>query len=331
MQEKREKKARGIARKAILRTARLLGCNEKDLTAEKEALGYTNAVFKVTKGTQRYLYKEYSQKDHQENTELEWQKFFQFPPILFVSPEYRIDEYIEHFNMSRKMVRDKDVLIKLAKEIGRFHKTVPPEQMAEPFLDLIKKTRERVSKRLRSDRFVDICQKIEGKIQSLLDSSLFFNRPCLCHNDIQFGNILVLPDKTLKLIDFEHVALNYPTVEIANLFNEMNTNYQRKGAPVSTKSLLSPELERLFISEYLKEVKAKCSVDDFLSEVERMKCIPQYYWILWAINEYLGRSNSKGSFDYFTFMSHRLDLLHKHKLITITSSKEIKKAVLYSL
>lgn len=340
-QEKERKIKRGKEKRALTRMAKHLSCDEKELSLQREVLGYSNVVFKVLHGKEKYLYKEYTHgvdgEPHKGNKnsiseteryEIMWQRYFDFPRILFVCAEYKIDEYVEHENLTRKKITKKETLKELAKRIAQLHISEPLKEITKTYTETLEENRINVCKKVRSRVFTEICKKIEKKINVCNERSPFRQKMRLCHNDLQFGNILLLPDARIELIDFEHVSINDPLIEIANLFNEICTDYKKKGAPVQQK-LLSTNLMLFFLNEYLKHTKDTITPEEMLQEIESLRAIPCYYWIIWAIKGLLQEKRNSG-LDHFLFITHRLELLREGGLITATNAKEIKKILRYT-
>lgn len=321
---------RGKAWRALNRVAQLLNCSESELVAAKETLGYSNTVFKVSKGKQNYLYKEYLPTDGSAAAELEWQKLFQTPRVLFETPLYRIDEYIEHKPGIRRLIRTRSVLESLATAVAQMHATVPPPQLATDYLALMAHKRQLLEKRINHRRFAEICQKLEARFARLYQHSLLAKCYTLCHNDLQPGNILVRPDGQVQLIDFEHVSMNLPTVELANFFNELSSDYSKKDAPFRAFPL-SPETTLGFIEQYLAQTTFTCTPAEFLSEVEAMRGVSCYYWALWGISLVLEKKSSNKSLDYFRFVLNKLDYLRASRLLTPTNVKEVKQILTHTI
>ncbi|KAI5160084.1 choline/ethanolamine kinase [Nematocida ausubeli] len=317
---------KGKVKKIIHLVARYLECSPTELVAEREKAGYSNVVYKVSHGDTKYLYKEYL-ANSRDIKELQWQMFFKSPRILYECKTYRIDEYIDHVALSKSLFKDENVLISLAKALACIHsekRELPSAEMDIFYLDRMVQERESLNSKIKFVRFMQICKKIEKKINQLYSESLFKDDLCLCHNDLQFGNILILPEKEAKIIDFEHVSRNIPTVEIANLFNEASTNYAARGAPLAKKQhFIQSESAKIFVKEYLRQRSNTISVGKFLQEVEKMQSIPHYYWFIWAIQMLL-TNKEKSSLDYFSFAMNRLQYLHRENFITKNNFKEMQ-------
>lgn len=317
---------KGKAKRAIRAVAEYLRCPETELTAEREGLGYSNIVFKVSKGEKRYLYKEYLDHAKTETAELKWQKYFECPNILFECSRYRIDEYINHTVLSKKTLKTPTVLKNIAKELGRMHRLEPPAGMNRAYMEILKEQRSHLVGIIGNRRFFEICKKIERKIEYLYEESIFRTGLSLCHNDLQFGNILLLPSNTAVLIDFEHVSMNIPTVDIAGFFNEASTNYRVRGAPVSKRHFSCTKYAVIFLNAYLKERDISVPIERVAKEIEKVRPVANYYWFIWAVNM-LGKENIQKSLDYFSFAMYRLNYLQRDGFITETNVKEMKSFV----
>ncbi|KAI5189952.1 choline/ethanolamine kinase [Nematocida sp. AWRm77] len=321
---------RGKARNAIKRVAAMLGCAENELRAEKKVLGYTNSVFTVYRGSDKYIYKEYAYPEENISAEIEWQRFFQAPKVLLESPLYRIDEYIEHMPQTKQNIKRKGTLKEIAKALAKMHSATPPSHLAVAYLTVLARKREHLEKRIKHKRFSAIFRGIEKHVVSLYSSSVLPSTCFPCHNDLQLGNILVCLDGRVMLIDFEHVSLNLPTAEIATFFTELASDYSKKNGalgafPLSESTTLS------FIEEYLAHTKLKISPSVFLEEVEKMKAVAWYYEVLWSIPFILDINTTKQGFHYFAYMVSRLGYLCDRNYLTPTNVKEIKKILAHAI
>lgn len=319
-------KSPGKKGRAIRAVAKYLESPESDVTAKREGLGYSNIVYKVTRGEDSYLYKEYVSDKKSEPYELAWQKYFKSPRILYECKEYRIDEYIAHKKLSKVSVKDPLVIKSIAKELAKIHESKIPVKQNRYYKDILREERALLNKSIDSRRFFEICKKIERKIEGLYKESIFTDSCVLCHNDMQFGNILLLPSDRVMLIDFEHVSINIPTVDIAGFFNEASTNYKARGAPVSDRHFMHTPHAIVFIKAYLKERSISIEPGKVLQEIEKVKSVSDYYWFIWAVR-ILGKDTMQKGLDYFSFAMNRLEYLQKEGFITRTNLKEMKSLV----
>lgn len=327
IKQHKRKTLRGKGRKAIKAVANYIKCDESELHAEREGLAYSNAVYKVYRGEKKYLYKEYMGTSGSEAAELQWQKYFEMPKILYESAKYRIDEYIEHRPLTKQLVKCPHILRNIAKQVAKIHGAKTPVEIEEKdYFQTIVKERCSLRNKICSSRFMEICNKIEKKIKKLCCESLFKDSLHICHNDLQFGNILVLPTQDILIIDFEHLSTNILTVDIANFFNEASTNYKARGAPVSKNHFMNTEYARVFLTEYFKERSINISISKVLKEIERVRSIPYYYWFIWAV-KILVQEKKQPGLDYFLFAMQRLQYLEQDNFITQTNVKELRSCI----
>ncbi|EIJ89060.1 hypothetical protein NEQG_00879 [Nematocida parisii ERTm3] len=324
---------KGKASKAKMAASKFLKCDPSELVAEKEKAGYSNIVYKIIKGKDKYLYKEYLAKT-KESMELRWQRFFKSPKILFECEYYHIDEYIDHVPLTKELIKNKEIIQNLARAVAEIHsaENVPEcREMNIFYLNAMKRERNNLNSRIRFIRFAQICKKIEKKIECHYSESMFSKDMCICHNDLQFGNILVLPHMKTKIIDFEHVSINIPTVDIANLFNEACTNYNARGAPLLKKQhFIKTNNAKIFVKEYLDHRGINIPTEKVLQEIEKMQTISHYYWFIWATDMIL-KNKTKSGLDYMTFAKYRLQYLEKDNFITKNNIKELISFITNSL
>ncbi|KAI5180726.1 choline/ethanolamine kinase [Nematocida sp. AWRm80] len=314
---------------AISRVSQLVGSPKEELSAEIETLGYSNIVFKITSRTSKYLYKEYlNKRNSSEKWEILWQKFLGSPKILFETDQYRIDEYIDHSNLNASLIQDKEILSSIAYKLSQIHILIPPPNMRSTYFEEMVKRRIRVQSILKESIFSEECIKIEESISNRMSTSIFTNSTVLAHNDLQFGNILVLDDKSVVLVDFEHMAINSSVIEIANLFNELSTDYSKKGGPLDKIHFVDRPEAIWFIKEYINIRKLPITPTEYIQEVKKVLDIPQYYWFIWAIEMILFSEHRTASFDYQSYALKRLKYIQSSGTITTTEEHRLREIVL---
>ena len=136
--------------------------------------------------------------------------------IYGVFDEGRFEEWIDGRTLNTGDIRDPGISEKIATGLAKMHSFVVPLKKTP---DWLFKTLEGMLPKVMSATAASPDQ------QALLDRVLAFDLPAthkwlvkllsgikghvgFCHNDLQEGNILEMPDKTLQFIDFEFVGYN---------------------------------------------------------------------------------------------------------------------------
>ncbi|XP_042017193.1 probable choline kinase 1 [Salvia splendens] len=131
-----------------------------------------------------------------------------------------------------------------------------------------------------------------------------------CHNDMQYGNIMIDDnDSTITIIDYEYASYNPIAYDIANHFCEMAANYHTDTPHTLDYTKYPGEEERKrFIRKYLsssgKEEASETSVDQLADDVERYTLANHLFWGLWGlISAYV----SHIEFDYKEYARQRFE------------------------
>lgn len=150
---------------------------------------------------------------------------------------YQYDEThrLEKFYVGRTLrageVFDPDIQRKVANELFRLHQLQPANLPEETFFELLFQQWGAMARSVlgehRSAFAADeqeMCADLEeiyapetlGKVLRCLPD----RPPVFCHNDTYHGNVMLLDDGTVKLLDFEFSCLNHIAFDFANLFAE---------------------------------------------------------------------------------------------------------------
>ncbi|MCO5600887.1 hypothetical protein L7F22_055004 [Adiantum nelumboides] len=129
-----------------------------------------------------------------------------------------------------------------------------------------------------------------------------------CHNDLQYGNIMMNEtNKDVTIIDYEYASFNPIAFDIANHFCEMTANYHTE-TPHKLDTSNYPEYEERFrfVDAYLKSSVAPFSAlpraEEFLEEIESYALVSHLHWALWGI---LSATFSDIDFDYLEYARQR--------------------------
>jgi thiamine kinase-like enzyme len=153
---------------------------------------------------------------------------------------YDVDCRIEEFYRGRTLTRDEvvvpDVQRRIADQLHRFHQIEPTGLPSATFFELIHEQWTPMARSVLTehraefpaheaalcDALLEICDDATAaKVMRCLPD----RAPVFCHNDTYHGNVMLLDDGRIRLLDFEFSSLNHPAFDFANLFAETVTRH----------------------------------------------------------------------------------------------------------
>ncbi|HSH05017.1 MAG TPA: phosphotransferase [Anaerolineae bacterium] len=134
------------------------------------------------------------------------------------------------------------ILEKIAVQLAKFHQLTPPDLPTNSFFhELYKKWTPLARHTIdtKRDQFPPNEQKMCADLMSILTPDTYHRvQACLpttpltfCHNDTYHGNIMLLDNGDIKLLDFEFSCLNHPAFDFANLFAETVMKHKQPDYP----------------------------------------------------------------------------------------------------
>ncbi|RZC93397.1 hypothetical protein C5167_026012 [Papaver somniferum] len=256
-------------------------------------------------------------------------KHGQGPRLLGRFSNGRIEEFIHARTLSAHDLRDPEISCKIASTLKEIHKL----QMPGPKNVVL-------WNRLRNwlSSAEQLCPLEEGRVFKLdgLDEEITILEKQfsgknqligLCHNDLQYGNIMMNEDtKLLTIIDYEYASYNPVAYDIANHFCEMAADYQSE-LPHILDFNKYPELDerKRFIRAYLSssgDEPTDVDVDALVEDVEKYTLASHLVWGLWGI---ISEYKNDIDFDYMEYAKQRFQQyqLRKAKLLVMNSSSRI--------
>ena len=149
---------------------------------------------------------------------------------LRYEPTHRIEAFYRGRTLSADDVFDPDIQRGVAAELHRFHQLRPDVLPDKTFFELItdkwtplaQAALDRRSELPPDER--DLCGDLEAvtspETVAKVLRCLPERAPVFCHNDTYHGNVFLLDDGTVKLLDFEFSCLNHAAFDFANFFAE---------------------------------------------------------------------------------------------------------------
>lgn len=233
----------------------------------------------------------------------------QGPRLLGRFTNGRVEEFIHARTLSASDLRDPSISALIAAKMKEFHDLdMPGEKKANLWPTLRNWLSE--AKRLSSPKeveafYLDTVDKEISILEKELSGS--HQRIGFCHNDLQYGNIMLDEEtNSVTIIDYEYASHNPVAYDIANHFCEMAANYHTETPHILDYSKYPDVEEReRFVRAYLKtsgEEPSESEVEHLLQEVEKYTLANHLFWGLWGIIS--GQVNTI-EFDYKEYAKQR--------------------------
>ncbi|OWM65769.1 probable choline kinase 1 [Punica granatum] len=236
-------------------------------------------------------------------------KHGQGPRLLGRFAEGRVEEFIHAKTLSAADLRDPHTSALIAAKLREFHDLAMPGPRRVLLWDRIRNFL-REAKRLcsRKDAEEFNLDALEAEIGMLEEELSRDPHPVgFCHNDLQYGNIMMDEEtKLLTIIDYEYASYNPVAYDLANHFCEMAANYHTETPHVLDYSLYPDEEERRrFVTIYLSsegKEPGEDEVEQLVSDAEKYTLANHLFWGLWGIIS--GYVNNI-EFDYMEYARQR--------------------------
>lgn len=223
----------------------------------------------------------------------------------------RIEEFLHARTLTAKDLRDPDVSARIAEKLREFHHlSMPGKREPQIWKRLRDWLMEAVNISSAEHKAEFRLQHLDAEIKDLeLRASKFDSEIGFCHNDLQYGNIM-MDDETSNstIIDYEYATYNPIAYDLANHFCEMAANYH-----TDTPHLLDfskyPELNerQRFIRAYLgspDNIVNSSEVEQLSDEVDFYRLASHIHWGLWGlISHYVNGIE----FDYLEYARQRFN------------------------
>ncbi|KAJ6945353.1 hypothetical protein NC651_000415 [Populus alba x Populus x berolinensis] len=179
------------------------------------------------------------------------------------------------------------------------------------------------AKDFRLDSIEDEISLIEKELSG--DQSIGF-----CHNDLQYGNVMIDEEtRSITIIDYEYASYNPIAFDIANHFCEMTADYHTDTPHILDYSKY-PGLEerQRFLHIYLSSsggLPSDIELEQLLENVEKYKLACHLFWGLWGI---ISEHVNEIDFDYMEYARQRFEQYCLRKPALLGSSGTTPDVVL---
>ena len=144
---------------------------------------------------------------------------------------YRLEQFYTGRTLTAEDVFDIDIQRKVANELYRFHQLEPEGLPEETFFELLHSKWGAMARSVLGERrgaFPDNEQVLCDELEQIYEPDTLVKvmrclperDPVFCHNDTYHGNVFLLEDRSVKLLDFEFSCRNHIAFDFANLFAE---------------------------------------------------------------------------------------------------------------
>ncbi|XP_052196118.1 probable choline kinase 2 [Diospyros lotus] len=238
-------------------------------------------------------------------------KHGQGPRLLARFPIGRIEEFIHARTLSASDLRDPEISALIAAKMKEFHDLDMPG-LKKVFLWERMRNWLNAAKSLsppeEADAFRLHC--LEEEI-SLLERRLSRDNQSIgfCHNDLQYGNIMIDEEmNSITIIDYEYASYNPVAYDIANHFCEMAADYHTE-TPHILDYCKYPGLEerQRFLRLYLSRAAVEQSdeeIEQRIQDIEKYTLASHLLWGLWGI---ISEHVNEIDFDYIEYARQRFE------------------------
>lgn len=248
----------------------------------------------------------------------------QGPRLLGRFSNGRIEEFIRARTLSACDLRDPDISALIASKLKEFHDLDMPGPKKPLVWDRLRNWLSAAKSMCSMEDAQALRLDAMGKeIETLHKCLAADERVAFCHNDLQYGNIMIDEDtRSITIIDYEYACYNPFMFDIANHFCEMAADYHTETPHVLEYSKY-PGLEerRRFLRVYLTSAVSgagnqpnNLEVDKMLEEVEKYTLASHLLWGLWGV---ISEHVNEIDFDYMEYAKQRFEeyWLQKPKIL----------------
>ncbi|XP_027363894.1 probable choline kinase 2 isoform X2 [Abrus precatorius] len=254
----------------------------------------------------------------------------QGPRLLGRFASGRVEEFIHAKTLSAADIRDPEISALIASKMREFHSLHMPGPKKVQIWQRMRKWLGQ-AKSLCSPKDIKVfgLDNLDEEINTLEKKlSEGYQEIGFCHNDLQYGNIMMDEEtRSVTLIDYEYASYNPIAYDLANHFCEMVANYHTDTPHVLDYNKY-PGLEerKRFIRVYLSSKGKKPShakVNQLVKAAEKYTLANHLFWGLWGlISSYV----NKIDFDYKDYARQRFQQYWLRKPTLLDSPSIVSQA-----
>ncbi|KAA8537962.1 hypothetical protein F0562_027458 [Nyssa sinensis] len=248
------------------------------------------------------------------------------PRLLGLFPEGRVEEFIYARTLSAGDLRDPEISALVAAKSREFHNLDMPGPKNVVLWDRMRNWLSEAKSLCSPEHSEEFCLDTLDEEIRKLEKELSWDHQdiAFCHNDLQYGNIMIDEEtKSITLIDYEYASYNPVAYDLSNHFCEMVANYHSEMPHILDYSRY-PGLEerQRFVRVYLSSSgnqPGDTEVQKLVNDAEKYTLANHLFWGLWGlISAYVNNIE----FDYMEYGRQRFQQywLRKPKLLGTSES-----------
>uniref|UniRef100_A0ACD5VL46 Uncharacterized protein n=1 Tax=Avena sativa TaxID=4498 RepID=A0ACD5VL46_AVESA len=231
----------------------------------------------------------------------------QGPRLLGRFPQGRVEEFINARTLSAPDLRDQEISALVARKLREFHELDMPGPKDVSLWQRLRRWLEEARGRCSAEEVREFRLETLGDEIEELENALsgVDQRVVFCHNDLQYGNIMIYEEtRQVTLIDYEYASFNPVAFDIANHFCEMAADYHT-ATPHVMDFTKYPDIDeqRRFVNTYLSssgENPSDTEVEILLGSIAKYTLAS-----LWGIVS--GHVNKNIDFEYREYARQRFE------------------------
>ncbi|KAL0324895.1 UNVERIFIED_CONTAM: putative choline kinase [Sesamum calycinum] len=212
------------------------------------------------------------------------------PKLLGQFREGRVEEFIHARTLSAADLRDPEISALIAAKMREFHNLDMPGPKNVVLWDRMRNWLSEAKCLCSPDHVKEYKLDSLEKEISLLEKSISASHQEIgfCHNDLQYGNIMIdEQSQSITIIDYEYASYNPVAYDLANHFCEMAANYHTDTPHILDYSKY-PGLEerRRFVQQYLRSAGDEPSdeaIEQLADDIEKYTLANHIFWGLWGL------------------------------------------------
>ncbi|GAY39724.1 hypothetical protein CUMW_046650 [Citrus unshiu] len=248
----------------------------------------------------------------------------QGPRLLGRFGDGRVEEFIHARTLSAADIHDPKISELVAAKMREFHDLKMPGPRKALLWDRLRRWVSVAKSFCSAKDAKEFCLYTLKDEISMLEKELPNDHQEIgfCHNDLQYGNIMIDEEtSSITIIDYEYASYNPVAYDLANHFCEMAANYHSDTPHILDYSLY-PGLEdrQRFIKTYLSSAEKQPSeteVNQLVDDAEKYTLANHIFWGLWGlISAYV----NKIDFNYKEYARQRFQQYWMKKQELLSSS-----------
>lgn len=242
------------------------------------------------------------------------------PRLLALFPNGRVEEFIHARTLSAADLRDVEISSLIATKLREFHdlSMTGPRivHLWDRLRNWLKAARSLCSYEEAKEIKLDMIEKEINSLENELSGKE--NRIGFCHNDLQYGNIMIHEEtRNVTIIDYEYASFNPIAYDIANHFCEMAADYHTETPHILDYNKYPDfEARKRFVQSYLNcsgEKSDPLEVGNLLQCIEKYTLASHLTWGLWGL---ISDHVNDIDFDYLKYAKQRFQQYWSRKTTT---------------